>query len=233
MKHAMTVTAVALVLAAAAVSGGAVITISDDDGTAPTANVVVSQTSDDASADYIKYKPGATRRYIGQTFTAPKDFVLDKITVRHKDGNGWAAGEDMRIYLYHDDGDGVPIPDPPYPDDGSALIDDIGAMPSDAALAAGDYVTFDVTNISLTSGQTYGFFFDWDTEDDTHRFGMLQSGSTNPYTGGALWKASESSDSSSRDLVFYVIEAEIPEPATLGLLLAGGVATILRRRKRA
>jgi len=215
---------------------------------APTADVVVSQTNEDSNVQFNWGRPAGTDRQprdAGQTFSYPTDLDLDKVTVNlarlsTSDYNGDPVT--LAIYPFTNNADFQP--------DGAAIFSEGGNLPSDmrADYDSGNvYLTFDIDDVTLGGGSQYGFLLMHDqqngngAEDDmrlaakmnslfTDGTGIIRERRTtggDNYQAMMLWDGQQGQPG---DLEFYLQEtpagAVIPEPSTiviwaLGLLALG------------
>jgi len=149
MTIRQTIPILLLAVAATTVRGTATVTQSS---TAPTANVVISQTATDNQAPFRYVSAGDYRR-VGQTF--PGGFVLDKITVKIGTlaGSGYDGdGFTLTIYEFANTSSATPT---------NTVVVESGNFPSSMYSAFGGgsvYLTFDINNLTLKGGQQYGFY---------------------------------------------------------------------------
>jgi hypothetical protein len=207
--------------------------------TAPTTDVVVSQTTRDNSSDMLWRSDG--HQSFGQTFTAPANFVLDKISylVFQEDAEDRSdAGLTMKVDLFSAASEAVTS--------GTSLLSggESGVTPA-FGKGAFRWLTFDVSNIALTGGSIYGitidyaFSLDHPTVAGGHKIGGgdpagMQFVGGNVFAGGEAFRLTNGSSSLSanQDLAFVLQEAEIvPEPASSMLFVIGAMVTCRMRSR--
>jgi hypothetical protein len=208
--------------------------------TAPTSDVVVSQTARDSSSDLV-WRSDAHQSF-GQTFTAPANFVLDKISylVFQEDASDRSdAGLTMKVDVFSAASETVTS--------GTSLLSggESGVTPA-FGKGAFRWLTFDVSNIALTGGSVYGitidyaFSLDHPTVAGGHKIGGgdpagMQFVGGNVFAGGEAFRLTNGSSSLSanQDLAFVLQEAEIvPEPASSMLFVIGAMVTCRMRSRR-
>lgn len=174
----------------------------------------------------IRYFPTGTSNIDrGQTFTAMSTFALDKITVKVASLLSGAASAPVAVEFWQNNSGTWSL----------MSILDGGTLP--ASLAAGDFLTLDIADQSLTAGKQYGFVLRFDEAAANREINLARLGDV--YTDGSVFQRTGMGYPASRggtptlntanDLVFYL--TPVPEPAMLSLVLASGTL-LLRRRSR-
>ena len=211
--------------------------------TAPASNVTVSLST-------LNYTPnvsntigygwkGDTRRDIGQTFTTTSAFTLDKITLQVQYVGSAAPGASYSLSLYQ-------FASSSSLTSTATLGTWEGALPDAATLVPGAYnfssgtvgpfLTFDIPDIALSSGVTYGFVLSYTslTASETMNFWVKGGGY---YAGGqqietSVAGATTFTNSGGNDLLFYI--QSVPEPSAHALISTGAMlvpAFLLLRKK--
>jgi len=203
---------------------GAVITTASS--TAPTANVLISQA---AGETYDQWRNTTSLRDIGQTFTYSDAFTLASITIQASSSTSIPADVlgtafSLDIYTF---GNAVDV----TPD--NLVSSQSGTLP--ASFSPGDYLTFDIPDLSLDANQQYGFVLRFTTSATNRILRVVTTHTTSAYPSGVdLYYNGSSYAGYAGDLVFFI--NTIPEPSTC-LLLVSGAAGILfkdsRRRRSA
>ncbi len=237
MHRALVIAAAMAVLVAGGVEATAGIIIISYASSAPSVdvveyNAVEDRNTDDNGTESIASEwTSAQHRIWGQNFRHDAaDFWLDSITMKLNNGGEGTANVEgksfnMKVFSLDDMNDATP---------NTIFLDATGDMPASMPTGIG-YVTFDFANyVWMTAGQQYGFTIDFAAEDPTNITWFREAWNNNNYTnglqllsrdGGASWNTVNDS------MAFWVVESEIPEPATMSLLALGGLAVLRRRRK--
>jgi hypothetical protein len=172
----------------------------------------------------------------GQIFTANTNFTLDKVVLQITKIS-FATDQTFTVSLYEfaSSSNTLNVAFTPV---GSALVTATGTLPS-SGMNANSYLTFDLPDVSLTSGKVYGFVFSFLSENANNAVGFSRTGNT--YASGQIVTSSDSSGSfitaTTGDYNFYLLfTSTIPEPSTAalmlgGLVLVGGVAARHRCRE--
>ena len=244
-KKMITFAAVAGLLFALAPSAQAGLTTSMS-SSAPTAYVVISQTSADNSTSFRWNQPAGNDRNprdAGQSFlVGAGGLVLDKITV-NIDTLASAAYDSqsmtLEVFTLTNGSDFTPD---------SVVATESGNFVSNmkSSFDGGNtYLTFDITDVTLTAAQQYGFLLMHDAPKAIGDNMGLAAQNNSAYTDGigitrelrgtggdnymemTVWTGS----SQPADLEFYL--QTIPEPATTMFLGLGGLGILIRHRRRA
>ena len=161
----------------------------------PTDDIVISQSTSDSNTPWRhNQQPGVDRnpRDAGQTFfidagTFPGGFSLDAITVRLDTLTTSGYDEDgfaLEIYEFTDAAAVVP--------DGPVIFTESGTLPVSMKAdfdVGSQYLTIDLTDVTLAGGQQYGFFLMLDGPSDVNdnmQLGGHTDGSL--YPGGIAFK---------------------------------------------
>lgn len=177
----------------------------------------------------------------GQTFLVPasSDVVLDAITLRVREFGTSVIGQPYTLEIYH------------FPSvasgTGDALVSSqSGIFPNDippSSLLASNprFWSFDVQNVPLTAGETYGFLVSFDSGPDPERFVNFVINFSDAYPNGRdFYKFNTPLEwgfgGGLRDAQFYLQSVPpAPEPSAfllLGLGAFGLVRHTQRRRRR-
>lgn len=167
-------------------------------------------------------------RVNGQTFTLAAPGTIDKIYLEYGALTGTNRSFTFRFFSLAGDANTTPYVESTLYDTGSF------STPADlTGIPAAGVLVIDVTNIALPAG-SYGFSFNSSSASSgTDPFNIQESyGST--YAGGFYAEGGNrrltSGSLQQGDLGFGVAMAPVPEPATLGLLAAGSLLLMHRRR---
>ncbi len=194
-------------------------------------NAVEERNTDDNGTERIASEwTSVQHRIWGQSFRHDAaDFWLHSVTLKLNNGGEGTANVEgvsfnMKVFSLDDMYDATA---------NSILLDVIGNMPASMPTGIG-YVTFDFAvadHVFMEAGQQYGFTVDFAAEGPTNATWFREHNENYPNgmqllsrDGGVSWVIVEDV------MAFWVVEGEIPEPATLSLLALGGLA-LLRRRK--
>jgi hypothetical protein len=221
----------------AAPAFSAIITV-DDTGAAPSTNVVIQQLTQDGVGDMRRTSDVTTSwRDFVQTFTAPSNFTLDKISVLiGQDVPFPTNGQVLKIDLFSTASLGTPS--------GTSLLSggETGTTPSYTSNTE-RWMTFDIADTALTSSGLYGFRIGFNATGSTNRlgggtndFGGVYYSGENPYADGRIFRITGGSTITAgyenRDMGF-VLQGVVPEPQSFllaGLGVLGMAACGLRRR---
>ncbi len=238
MHRALVIAVAMAVLVAGGVEAAASVMSITYDSSPPSVDVVEYNSSqgrntDDNGTERIASEwTSAQHRIWGQSFRHDAaDFWLDSVTLMLNNGGEGTANVEgksfnVKVFSLDDINDATA---------NSILLDVIGNMPASMPTGLG-YVTFDFAvadHVFMAAGQQYGFTVDFAAEGPTNItwFREMMDHANYPNglellsrDGGASWVTVEDI------LAFWVVEGEIPEPATMSLLALGGLA-IIRRRK--
>ena len=177
-KTIATFLAVGLVLVAmggAHEAAGALVT--SQASSAPTTNVLISQTG---KAHSTPWRTQSGLRQAGQTFSVTADTVLEAITVNiNSIQNGDLDGDSftLKVNRYGSTTDYTPD---------ATLLTETGTLPGSmkSSFDGGNtYLTFDITDTSLSAGQQYGFFLDPTGFSNSSNF-LLESQGNSSFTAG-------------------------------------------------
>jgi len=225
--RSLTVLGACLALSASAVNAATIIT--DFGATAPTGNIVVSQTTANGTDQgQRQWRNSGTRRDLGQTFNLTSSTTIDSIYVRVSaqtsavgaDASG--ASVTLTLSNYTNTTDFTPD---------STVNTFTATLP--LTLASSDFIKFDIDNTFLAAGQ-YGFQLSFDNPSATNKFvNLALNFDSDGYTSGLQVESTDGTNftagGGTPDLLFYV--QGIPEPTSIGLLALGGLALLARRRK--
>jgi hypothetical protein len=207
---------------------------------APGTNVVVSQTARDSSSD-LQWRSDFHQSF-GQTFTAPSNFVLDKISYlvfQENAADRSDAGLTMKVDVFNAASQAATS--------GTSLLSggESGVTPA-FGKGAFRWLTFDITDVALTSGSVYGitidfaFLLDHPGVAGGHKIGGddpagMQFLGGNAFGGGQAFRLFNGSSNmpENQDLAFVLQEAEvvIPEPASSVLFLVGAMIACKMRSR--
>lgn len=200
--------------------------------TAPTDNLLVSFATDATAgigwrADSRSEITSENWRDVGQLFVSPSDAVLDKITVVTSSGvNAPARGAAFTLTLYSF-GTGFSVANP-------EIIHTLTGTTPPGAIAGGTFLTFDLPDVQLTAGVTYGFLLHFDSMADNRSIPLRLNNSSNAFAGGRLLTRVNAGDgipgalgTSTSSLEFYVQTAAIPEPGSVVLFAGVGALAFL------
>ncbi len=236
MHRALVIAAAMAVLVAGGVEAAASVMSITYDSSAPSVdvveyNAVEERNTNDNGTEYIASEwTSAQHRIWGQSFRHDAmGFWLDSVTLKLNNGDGGTANVEgmsfnMKVFSLDDMFDATA---------NSILLDATGNMPASMPMGI-SYVTFDfAAHAFLTAGQEYGFTVDFAAEGPENATWFRETMTHQNYPnglqllsrdGGASWVTVDDS------MAFWVVDALVPEPATLSLLALGGLA-IIRRRK--
>lgn len=211
---------------------------------APATNVTLSLSTANYTANSsntIGYGwKGDTRRDIGQTFTTTSAFTLDKITLQVQFVGSAAPGASYNLSLYQ-------FPSSSSLAASSTLGTWSGTLPDATSLvptgysfnsgAVGPFLTFDIPDIALSSGVTYGFVLSFAslTASESMNFWVKGGGY---YANGQQIEtgtvgATTFTNSGGNDLLFYI--QSVPEPSSHALISVGAMVVpawlLLRKRQ--
>lgn len=212
--------------------------------TAPTSNVTLSLST-------LNYTPnvsntigygwkGDTRRDIGQTFTTTSAFTLDKISLQVQYVGSAAPGASYSLSLYQFANSSSLTSTATLGTWEGALPDATTLVPAAYNFSSGTvgpFLTFDIPDIALSSGVTYGFVLSFTSlsASETMNFWVKGGGY---YSGGqqietSVAGATTFTNSGGNDLLFYV--QSVPEPSAHALISTGAMlapALLLLRKKQ-
>ncbi len=240
MHRGLIVTVTIAVLAAGATEAAALDVMSITyDSIAPSVDVVEYNAVEERNTDDNGTEPIASEwtsgqhRIWGQSFRHDAaDFWLDSVTLKLNNGGDGTANVEgvsfnMKVFSLDDMNDATA---------NSILLDVIGNMPASMPTGIG-YVTFDFAvadHVFMAAGQQYGFTVDFAAEGPTNATWFRETMTHENYPnglellsrdGGASWVTVDDA------MAFWVVESEIPEPATI-LLMGCGAAGLLRRHRQ-
>lgn len=170
------------------------------------------------------------RRDVGQSFQATSNLTLDSVTFRiaadAAPGSG-APNASFTLSLYQVNSAGA------FPSS-SAILTETGTLTglTDTSASWNRYVTFDLTNTVLTSGNYYAVMLAFDSPAAARNL-VWQVGPSGSYSGGQSIITTDgisySSFGGGSDLVFYATAVPEPTAAAFGLFGVGLVAWRSRR----
>ncbi len=135
------------------------------------------------------YDPSVTGttpyRDLGQTFTAPYDFYLDKIYVALSPASEQPyldACEKAPIHVDILEFNSNLSMEPPI----DTLSSQAGHMPAVMTYGVSEFLEFDINNVLLKAGKLYGFLFKFDSLKTKRYLKLVKSEDGDFYTGGRL-----------------------------------------------
>ncbi|MGJ3242491.1 MAG: PEP-CTERM sorting domain-containing protein [Opitutales bacterium] len=215
-------------------------TISLDDTSAPSTNLLLSQPSQDSTnfTNAVRLQireAGAKHGEPGQTFTTTDNWSLDKITLRLFNGIATEhVGETVFVDILEIDDS-----------DGTTVLSNLGTttftMPSTTTW---DWITFDINDTTLDASKMYAFRVGLDAAIQPGITDFRGSNNIATYSGGGYFGTNNTGtptvgttaqfDTGDQgDLEFYLTGTTvIPEPATVGALSGlVGLAFAIRRKR--
>ena len=243
MHLVMKLTVTLAVVGLAGNTRGASITVG---ATAPATDVIIQQLANETWDD-IRWTANSTAGWkeLRQTFTAPSNFTLDKISYLVEQDNPFpTAGLTMRVDVLSTTNVDTPT--------GTSLLGPENGVTPSFSLDTKTWMTLDVANVALTSGNVYVLVFGFDSLNTSipHRLGNgddttggVWYDTNDPYTGGKAFRFLNGANStasgwtltSGRDLAFVIQGFEtvggVPEPSSVFLLAIGGLLVWRRVRK--
>jgi len=152
--------------------------------TAPTTDVVISQTAGANSTPFRWNRPAGTDRNprdTGQSFLPSSSFTLDKITVNISSLASSAYDSQnmtLEVFTLTDGGDYTPD---------STVVTESGSLPSNmkSSFDSGStYLTLDIPDVVLSAGQQYGFLLMHDAQQSIGDNMLLAAQANSAYTDG-------------------------------------------------
>ncbi len=196
--------------------------------TAPSTNVEASYATGSPSGYQWRNNTADGLRDLGQSFLANTSFVMDSFSLQ-LNGNIQAGvpGAGFTVTLFESVNQSSI---------GSVLATEGGVMPSlTVGTGAGQWMTFEISNVALTEGNYYTFILSFDTQaaNRNQTFNTINPGT---FTNGRAWQTTDGVTYTGlgSDLFFYV--QSIPEPGSVVLVVMGGASVLvsrLRRRRQA
>ncbi|EIP98883.1 PEP-CTERM motif protein [Opitutaceae bacterium TAV1] len=232
----------ALLLVVTATVSAQVVTVSTSTS-APTDNLLISfSESINAGiawrADSRDEVTSENWRDVGQLFTAPQDATLDAITVVTSSGvNSPARGVSFTLTLYSFGTS--------FSTANAEVIQTFTGSTPSGTISSGTFLAFDLPDVQLTAGITYGFLLHFDAMIDNRSIPLRLNNSSNAFAEGRLLTRVNSYDTDGQlvslgslstntsSLEFYVQATPIPEPATVAALFGLAVLALGLWRHRA
>ena len=186
---------------------------------APTSNVTLSVSSTALNLSW-RYNYAADERRIGQTFTPATSFTLDTITLAVYLASAGAPGASYTLTMSTYTNSSTAVPD-------TTINSWTGTLPT-TGMATDTFLTFDIPNLVLNSGNTYGFTLAFTSAATNENVNFYQ-GTGGLYTGGtAFYYAPSANPTPNND--FYFILTSVPEGSSFSLLLVGLAGLIVWKR---
>lgn len=177
----------------------------------PTGNVMASY-APGGSLNGLGWRNLATgSRELGQSFQATADTLLDSFSLKAGGGVLYNASEAAFVLTVYESASKTAI--------GSAISAQSGIyFHRDETLVSGDWITFDIDNVNMTSGNYYTCMLAWDDPGMAEKAQTFAVSVNNGYAA-PLWTAVDGaaySEYTNVDIPF--VAQTIPEPASLGLI---------------
>lgn len=169
-------------------------------------------------------------RRMAQTFTAGTGGVVDQVSFRA--ANLFGHPTDLRVAIAEVDSGqiGATL--------GSLLVDfnAIPGSPPPPSVDLNIVADFLTEGITLEQGRQYALVFSTDVSEANYSLYGSRPASGSEYLGGLVYRSVagapyDPAAGQSDDLFFQVTVVPIPEPATAGLVLLGGLFMVSRRRR--
>ena len=194
---------------------------------APSANVTLSVST-------LNYTPNAsntigygwkgdTRRDIGQSFTTTSAFTLDKITLQVQFVGSAAPGASYSLSLYQFPSSSSLVASSTLGTWNGTLPDATTLVPAGYSFnsgAVGPFLTFDIPDIALSSGVTYGFVLSFASLSSSESMNFWVKGGGYYANGQEIETGTVGSttftNSGGNDLLFYI--QSVPEPSAHALI---------------
>ena len=189
--------------------------------TEPSANVEASLTNSTNTPTGFSWRNLPTsKRDLGQSFLATSAFTMDVMSFKLS-GNiqTGSPGADFTIELFEST---------TQSSIGSSISTQSATFPNFTG-GSGDWLSFDIDDIAVTSGKYYTFVLAWDSPA-TSRSINLSVVTGSEYAGGNVWEDTGSGLNASNLDVFFIVQSVVPEPGSLALCGTGGL--LIFRRKR-
>lgn len=214
----------------ASISSVAAVTIVNSD-LAPTENVVTSF-EPGASVGYAWRDNTSAERDLGQSFLAESSFTLDSfsfLTAGNVQFGASGAAYTVTVYEGADITEGGSISLL-----GSAISTQTGNfLTSGSNPVSGDWLIFDVDNVSIVAGHYYTLMLSWDTAGIATQEQVFAVTNPGGYANGRLWEgagASTNYTSTGLDLAFTV--QSIPELSSFASIIGVLSMCVVARRRR-
>lgn len=193
--------------------------------TAPTGDIVLSNTGTQTTSLAVRSTPALGKRDVGQTFTVTEGFTLGSVVLYTPGASPSSITRNFTLTIESFATSSVSSVR-------TLVSAQSGVLPSLGL--GGIYITFDLdTPVNINSGVVYGFRLGFDTEDATSSIPLSFQGS---YAGGTGYQIDYSSSANptalSSDLAFYLVADPIPESSALFMAGLGAVCLLWYRRHR-
>ncbi|XHR30936.1 MAG: LamG-like jellyroll fold domain-containing protein [Chthoniobacteraceae bacterium] len=155
--------------------------------TAPAAQNLVSDNGRGSGNGYVQWcntfpQSGTSSRMVGSSFAAPYSFILDKITVEISGLGSAAAGAPVSVSILDMGGSSVPATGGTVT--GALVLQTDSGIVLPSNLADTGYLSFDISNIQLEAGRTYGFVLKFDSALASNVINLYASDTPLPGTYG-------------------------------------------------
>lgn len=220
-------------MAASNASAAATVTFGE---TVPTTNILTSYESA-AQTNNAWFNDGVAnngQRFVSQSFITPGtigdlDYNVNKITMKMGQtlATDFPGPRPFSIDFYRIGGPGQqPI---------QVYLSSVGGtmQPTTGTATAGTYFTFALDSpLVVEAGKNYAYVMNFDAPDASQLIRMAISNGQPDPAGTRGWQDTNGGGwvSTGETYVNYIQGSQVPEPATIGLLAAGGAMMLLKRR---
>lgn len=190
--------------------------------TIPTENVLASFDPTIGLSSLQWRDNDSAQRDIGQSFLATSSTIMNSFSLKASGTLQQGAFDaPFTVTIYENSSDDAL---------GSTISTQSGTYFSAGTAIDEKWMTFDIDNLSLTSGNYYAFVLSFDNAGVADQDQTVYQ-STEGYSSGRRWYSVSDSftTSTSYDLAFSV--QVVPEPASMGLISFGGVCLLALRRR--